>query len=107
VTARKVLVNPTVTQFYHSISRCVRRALLFGAENAQRKQWIEERLKELAGSWMYYSVVRRMPRRSMSKGDIGCSHSKIGETGTAMVSREFCEGSHCRAICSWSTGPVA
>lgn len=48
-TARKVLVDPTVTPFYHCISRCVRRAFLCGAENAHRKQWIEDRLKELVG----------------------------------------------------------
>jgi REP element-mobilizing transposase RayT len=48
-TARKVLVNPTVTPFYHCISRCVRRAFLCGAENAHRKQWIEDRLQELSG----------------------------------------------------------
>ncbi|MDB5386444.1 MAG: transposase [Planctomycetaceae bacterium] len=48
-TARKVLVDPTVTPFYHCVSRCVRRAFLCGDENAHRKQWIEDRLKELAG----------------------------------------------------------
>ena len=48
-TARKVLVDPTVTPFYHCISRCVRRAFLCGEEHAHRKQWIEDRLKELAG----------------------------------------------------------
>jgi REP element-mobilizing transposase RayT len=48
-TARKVLVNPTVTPFYHCISRCVRRAFLCGDENSHRKQWIEDRLQELTG----------------------------------------------------------
>ena len=48
-TARKILVDPTVTPFYHCISRCVRRAFLCGEENAHRKQWIEDRLRELAG----------------------------------------------------------
>ena len=48
-TARKILVDPAVTPFYHCISRCVRRAFLCGEENAHRKQWIEDRLKELAG----------------------------------------------------------
>ena len=46
-TARKVLVDPEVTSFYHCISRCVRRAFLCGAENAHRKKWIEDRLQEL------------------------------------------------------------
>lgn len=48
-TARKVLVDPTVTPFNHCISWCVRRAFLGGEENAHRKLWIEERLKELVG----------------------------------------------------------
>jgi REP element-mobilizing transposase RayT len=47
--ARNVLVNPTATALYHCISRCVRRAFLCGAENSHRKQWIEDRLKELSG----------------------------------------------------------
>lgn len=48
-TPRKFLVDPTVTPFYHCISRCVRRALLCGDGHAHRKQWIEERLQKLAG----------------------------------------------------------
>jgi REP element-mobilizing transposase RayT len=48
-TARKKLVDPAVTSFYHCISRCVRRALLCGEGHAYRKQWIETRLQELAG----------------------------------------------------------
>ncbi|MES2792362.1 MAG: transposase [Planctomycetota bacterium] len=48
-TARKMLVDPTVTAYYHCISRCVRRALLCGENHAHRKQWIEDRLRELAG----------------------------------------------------------
>lgn len=48
-TARKNLVDTTVTPFYHCISRCVRRALLCGENHAHRKQWIEDRLRELAG----------------------------------------------------------
>ena len=48
-TARKFVVDPTVTPFYHCISRCVRRALLCGESHSHRKQWIESRLQELAG----------------------------------------------------------
>jgi len=48
-TARKFLVDPTVTPFYHCISRCVRRALLCGDAHSHRKQWIEEQLQKLAG----------------------------------------------------------
>jgi hypothetical protein len=47
-TARKLIVNPAVTPFYHCISRCVRRAFLCGEGREHRKQWIEDRLRELA-----------------------------------------------------------
>ena len=48
-TARKVLVDLKVTPYYHCISRCVRRAFLCGEGHGHRKQWIEDRLQELAG----------------------------------------------------------
>jgi REP element-mobilizing transposase RayT len=46
-TPRSKLVDVAVTPWYHCISRCVRRAFLCGAGCAHRKQWIEDRLKEL------------------------------------------------------------
>ena len=45
--ARGELVDSSVTPFYHCISRCVRRARLCGEGCEHRKQWIEDRLKEL------------------------------------------------------------
>ena len=47
--ARGSLVDSTVTPYYHCISRCVRRAFLCGEGREDRKQWIEDRLQELAG----------------------------------------------------------
>jgi hypothetical protein len=47
--ARKSLVDSSVTPLYHCISRCVRRAFLCGEGCGHRKQWIEDRLRELAG----------------------------------------------------------
>ena len=46
--ARKVLVDLSVTRWYHCISRCVRRAFLCGEGFEHRKQWIENRLQLLA-----------------------------------------------------------
>ena len=46
--ARKLLVDESVTPWYHCISRCVRRAFLCGDGCEHRKRWIEERLKTLA-----------------------------------------------------------
>ena len=45
--ARVHLVDPIVSRWYHCITRCVRRAKLLG-EGQDRKEWIENRLKELA-----------------------------------------------------------
>jgi len=45
---RKLLVDRTVTGFYHCISRCVRRAFLCGAGFDHRKDWIRDRLQQLA-----------------------------------------------------------
>ena len=49
-TARRKLVDPDVTRWYHCISRCVRRAFLLGSEGGgtDRKAWLQNRLKELA-----------------------------------------------------------
>lgn len=45
---RSQLVDLSVTPYYHCISRCVRQAFLCGEGNAHRKDWIENRLEELA-----------------------------------------------------------
>ena len=46
--ARSQLVDTEVTRYYHCISRCVRRAFLCGEGYEHRKQWIEDRLEQLA-----------------------------------------------------------
>jgi REP element-mobilizing transposase RayT len=47
--ARAQLVDPSVTRWYHCVTRCVRRAFLLGDEIHNRKAWIENRLQELSG----------------------------------------------------------
>jgi hypothetical protein len=46
--ARSQLIDPTVTRWYHCVSRCVRRAFLLGEGLDDRKKWVESRLEELA-----------------------------------------------------------
>ena len=46
--ARKHLVDVEMTRYYHCISRCVRRAFLCGEGFEHRKDWIENRLRELS-----------------------------------------------------------
>ncbi len=46
--ARAHLVDPSVTRWYHCVTRCVRRAFLLGEGMHNRKSWIGHRLEELA-----------------------------------------------------------
>ena len=46
--ARAKLVDLTVTRWYHCVSRCVRKAFLLGEAGHNRKEWLENRLEELA-----------------------------------------------------------
>ncbi len=46
--ARAHLVDPSVTRWYHCVTHCVRRAFLLGEGPHDRKEWIENRLQELA-----------------------------------------------------------
>lgn len=53
--ARSLLVPANAHGIYHCISRCVRRAWLCGrdplsgADHEHRRQWVEDRLEQLAG----------------------------------------------------------
>ena len=53
--ARNQLISLDATPYYHCISRCVRRAFLWGEDSltgknyAHRKVWVTARLRELAG----------------------------------------------------------
>ena len=53
-SARTLIVDPEASGYYHCVSRCVRRAFLCGYDPvferdcSHRKQWIEDRLVELA-----------------------------------------------------------
>ncbi len=46
--ARAHLIDPSVTRWYHCITRCVRRAFLLGEGESDREVWIDHRLRELA-----------------------------------------------------------
>ena len=46
--ARAQLIDVSVTRWYHCMTRCVRRAFLLGEGSFDRKEWIEDRLEELA-----------------------------------------------------------
>ena len=53
-TARKNLIDPASTPYYHCMARCVRRAFLCGKDNfsgkdyEHRRQWVVDRFNELA-----------------------------------------------------------
>ena len=46
--ARAQLVDVSLTRWYHCVTRCVRRAFLLGEGDHNRKEWLENRLEELA-----------------------------------------------------------
>ncbi len=46
--ARAQLVDVSLARWYHCMTRCVRRAFLLGEGDKNRKEWIENRLEELA-----------------------------------------------------------
>jgi hypothetical protein len=46
--ARNRQINASVTQWYHCVTRCVRRAFLLGEGTSDRKTWTENRIEELA-----------------------------------------------------------
>ncbi len=50
-TPRSMLVDESVTPWYHCISRCVRQAFLCGHGAEDRKAWIERRIRELVDTF--------------------------------------------------------
>ena len=46
--ARVRQIDPSVTRWYHCMTRCVRRAFLLEEGTTDRKKWIEDRIEELA-----------------------------------------------------------
>ncbi len=46
--ARSQQIDISVARWYHCMTRCVRQALLLTEGSFNRKEWIEDRLEELA-----------------------------------------------------------
>jgi hypothetical protein len=46
--ARAKLVDVSVARWYHRVSRCVRQAFLLGERDDNQREWLENRLEELA-----------------------------------------------------------
>ena len=64
--ARKQLVDVEMTRYYHCISRCVRRAFLCGERFEHRKDWIENRRRELVGH--FFGSASRLQEAATAKG---------------------------------------
>ena len=61
---REQQIDLSVTPYYHCINRCVRRAFLCGDAYEHRRQWVEDKLLELAEHFCidYQNVTRRCCR---------------------------------------------
>src|SRR6266853_578523 len=85
--ARSQLVNTSVTRWYHCISRCVRRAFLLGEGTVDRKQWIENRLRELADVFAVsiggFSVLDNHLHVLVRLGDLNPVAARIATTPEA------------------------
>jgi len=46
--ARAQLVDTSLTRWYHCVTRCVRKAFVLGEGDNDRRDWLENRLEELA-----------------------------------------------------------
>ena len=106
--ARGQLIDVSVTRWYHCMSRCVRGALLLCEGPSDRKEWIENRIEELAqifalgvGGFSVMNIIedrRRLdsPREGMFEGlsignylllvDFTC---RIFREGKARISAEL------------------
>src|SRR6516164_8413149 len=65
--ARAHLVDPSVSRWYHCVTRCVRRAFLLGQGPHDRKKWNHLHLlvrldPDVAAGWSEEEVVRRWGR---------------------------------------------
>lgn len=86
--ARRQLICPEATPYYHTISRCVRRAFLCGEDSLtgknyeHRKSWVTERLRELADAFAidicayaimsnHYHLVLRIDQDTARQWDLG------------------------------------
>ena len=86
--ARNQLIGPEATPYYHTISRCVRRAFLCGEDSLtgqnyeHRKSWVTERLRELTNAFAidicayavmssHYHLVLRVNQTVAKTWDIG------------------------------------
>jgi len=80
--ARRLIVDRTVSSLYHCVNRCVRRAFLCGDDHDYRKDWIRDRLRELADAFAIdvaayailsnhlHVVVRTDPERAVAWTDL-------------------------------------
>ena len=46
--AQSKLVDLSVARWYHCVSRCVGKAFLLGEADDDRREWLENRIEELA-----------------------------------------------------------
>jgi hypothetical protein len=105
--ARAQLVDLSLTRWYHCVTRCVRRAFLLGEGDHNRKEWLENRVEELAGIFAVavggFSVIQAgrlhrpafSPRKGIDLGGAGRDFRAAGPQRPDLASsdREAARGS--------------
>jgi hypothetical protein len=71
--ARARLVDPSVTRWYHCVTRCVRPTFLLDQGPNDRKAWIHGRLQVLADIWLGRDGSRAVAGNYCRTGSVSLS----------------------------------
>src|SRR5258708_39550989 len=78
---RKRVLDATRAQWVHCTSRCVRRVFLCGSRYEHRKEWVQDRLRELAGLFAFEVIgCLRIAHPSQFGVDLTVTRSRLMAT---------------------------
>jgi diadenosine tetraphosphate (Ap4A) HIT family hydrolase len=108
--ARAKLVDLTVNRWCHCVSRCVRKAFLLGEGDHNRREWLENRLEELAeifavsvdGFAVMHNHLHVLVRLEYRRNWLGSSREKRPCTESELPGRsvqDFCPVKSSQKMC--------